>query len=39
MLEYFTPEDNEYDDNNCHKQSRAQDQEPVNSADDGEFTV
>jgi hypothetical protein len=39
MLEYFTPEDNEYDDNEYHKQVRAQSQEPVNTADDKEFTL
>jgi hypothetical protein len=39
MLEYFTPEDNEYDDNDYHQQVRAQAQEPVNSADDREFTI
>jgi hypothetical protein len=39
MLEYFTPEDKEYDDNDYHKQVIAQVQEPVNSADDKEFTI
>jgi hypothetical protein len=39
MQEYFTPEDNEYDDNDYHKQVRAQSQDPVNSPDDREFTI
>jgi hypothetical protein len=37
MREYFTPEDNEYD--NDYHHVRAQTQEPVNSADDREFTI
>jgi hypothetical protein len=39
MLDYFTPKDNEYDDNDYHKQVTAQAQEPVNSADDREFNI
>ena len=31
MLEHFTPEDNEYDDNDYHKQVRAQTQQPANT--------
>jgi hypothetical protein len=39
MLESFTLEDNEWDDNDYHKQVRAQSQQPVNMADDKEFTI
>jgi len=39
MLEYFTTEDNEYEDNEYHKEVRAQSQETVNSPDNREFTV
>ena len=37
MLEYFTPENNEYEENDYHKQVRAQSQEAVNSPDDREL--
>jgi hypothetical protein len=39
MLDYFTPEDNERDDNDYHKQVRAQAQPPTTTADDREFTI
>jgi hypothetical protein len=38
MLEYSTPEDNEYD-NDYHKEVRAKAQEPGNSARNREFTI
>jgi hypothetical protein len=39
MLRYFTPEDNEADVNESHKQIRALTQEAIDTADDKEFTV
>jgi len=39
MLEHFTPEDNQNDDSDYHKQARTQSQEPTITADDKEFTV
>ena len=39
MLDYFTPEDNERDDNDYHKQVRVQAQQPTATADDREFTI
>jgi hypothetical protein len=39
MLEHFTPEDNEQDDNEFHKQIRAQAEGTVNTPDDREFTL
>jgi thiamine pyrophosphate-dependent acetolactate synthase large subunit-like protein len=39
MLDYFTPEDNERDDNDYHKKVRAQAQQPTTTADDREFTI
>jgi len=39
MLEHFTPEDNEHDDSEFHKQVRVQSQETVNLPDDREFTI
>ena len=38
MLEYFTPEDNELEDNNHHKQFRDTTARPPNIPDDREFT-
>jgi DNA-dependent RNA polymerase auxiliary subunit epsilon len=38
MLEYFTPEDNELEDNNHHKQVRDMIARPPNTQDDREFT-
>jgi hypothetical protein len=37
MLEHFTPEDNELEDNNYHKQVRAITTRPINTPDDSEF--
>jgi len=39
MLEYFTPDDNELEDNNHHKHIRAQIEHPPNVQDDREFTI
>ena len=39
ILQNFTPEDNEADDNESHKQIRALTQEAIDTADDKEFTV
>jgi hypothetical protein len=39
MLEYFTPEDNEYKDNNYHKQVRDKATRPPNTPDDSEITI
>jgi hypothetical protein len=39
MLDHFTPEDNEYDDNDYHKHVRAETQQSANTADDREFTI
>ena len=39
MLEHFTPEDEEEDDTDHHKLARARACEPVDSADDKDFTV
>jgi hypothetical protein len=39
MLEYFAPEDTENDDTDFHKQARTQAQEPVDAADDKDFTL
>jgi hypothetical protein len=38
MLEHFTPEDNELEDNNYHKQVRAITTRPINTPDDSQFT-
>ena len=38
-LWHFTPEDNEHDDSEFHKQVRAQSQESVSLPDDREFTI
>jgi hypothetical protein len=37
MLEYFTPEDNELEDNNYHKHVRAITTRPINTPDDSAF--
>ena len=37
MLEYFTPEDNELEDNNYHKKVRDKTTRPPNTPDDCEF--
>jgi len=39
MLDNFTPEDNERDDSDYHKQVGAQAQQPTTTADDREFTI
>lgn len=39
MLEHFTPEDSVQDDNEVHKQIRAQAQGTVNTPNDREFTL
>jgi len=39
MLEYFKPEDKEYDDTDNHKLARIKSQEPVNTAEDKDFTL
>jgi hypothetical protein len=39
MIEYFTPEDNELEDNNYHKQVRDTTDRPINTPDDYEFTI
>ena len=39
MLEYFTPEDNELEDNNYHKQVTDKTTRPPNTPDDCEFTI
>ena len=39
MLKHFTLTDNEHDDNDYHKQVRAQAQRPDTTADDREFTI
>jgi hypothetical protein len=38
MLEHYTPEDNELEDNNYHKQVTAITTRPTNTPDDNEFT-
>jgi hypothetical protein len=38
-LEYFTPEDKEDDDSDNHKLAGIQSQEPVDTADDKNFTL
>jgi hypothetical protein len=38
MLEYFTPEDNELEDNNHHKHVRELTVQQPNTSDDREFT-
>jgi len=38
MLEYFTPEDNDLDDNNHQKHIRELTDKQPNTRDDGEFT-
>jgi hypothetical protein len=37
--EFFTPEYNEYGDNDYHKQAKAQSQETASLPDDREFTM
>jgi len=39
MLVYFVPEDKNNDDTDFHKQARTQSQEPVDTADDRDFTL
>ena len=39
MLEHFTPEDNQNDDSEYHKQATTQSQEPIYTADNKDFTV
>jgi hypothetical protein len=39
VLDYFTPEENERDENDYHKQVRAQTQQTTTTADDREFTI
>jgi hypothetical protein len=39
MLEYFTPEDKEDDDTAYHRLARTQSQDPVDTADDKDFTL
>jgi hypothetical protein len=39
MLDTFTPEDNNREDSDYHKQVRAQTQQPTTTADDKEFTI
>ena len=39
MLEHFTPADNELEDNDHHKQIRAQTEQPPNTPDDRDFTI
>jgi hypothetical protein len=39
MLEYFVPEDKDNDDTDFHKQARTQSQEPMDTADDKDFTL
>jgi 3,4-dihydroxy-2-butanone 4-phosphate synthase len=39
MFDYFTPEDNDRDDSDYHKQVRSQTQQPNTTADDREFTI
>jgi hypothetical protein len=39
VLDNYTPEDNERDDNGFHKQVRTQTQQPTTRADDREFTI
>lgn len=39
MLEYFTPDDNELEDNDHHKHIRAQTEYPPNAQDDRDFTI
>jgi len=39
MLEYFTLEGKENNDTDYHKQARTQSQEPVDTADDKDFTI
>jgi len=38
-MDNFTLEDNEWDDNDYHKQVRAQTQQPTTTADDREFKI
>jgi len=39
MLEYFTPDDKELEDNDHHKHIRVQTEHPPNTQDDREFTI
>jgi hypothetical protein len=39
MLQHFTPEDNQNDDTEYHKQVRTKSQDPIDMADDKEFIV
>jgi hypothetical protein len=39
MMDSFAPKDNRRNDNDYHKQVRAQAQQPANTADDREFTI
>jgi hypothetical protein len=39
MLEYFAPEDRENDDTDFHKQARTQTQQPVDAANDKDFSL
>jgi hypothetical protein len=39
MLDYFAPEDKDNDDTDFHKLARSQSQEPMNTADDKDFTT
>jgi hypothetical protein len=39
MLEHFTPEDNQNNDSDYHKQARILSQEPIDTANDKDFTV
>ena len=39
MLHYFTPEDNALEDNDHHKNVRANTEQPHNTPDDREFTI
>jgi hypothetical protein len=39
VLEYFVPEDKNYDDIDYHAQTRTQSQEPMDTADDKDFTI
>ena len=39
MLEYFTPDDNELEDNDHHKHIRSQIEHPPNAQDDRDFTI
>jgi len=39
MLEYFVSEDKDIDDTDFHKQARTQSQEPMDTADNKDFTL